>query len=207
MSAPGYRRQPKQRDVLNPIVLGMCIAPLILGNPFFEKAAWGDTTGTSFPDRQCAVASAKFTVDNMTCLNVGTNAIKCDGYVRVFLPTWSCGKPAAGIRCYAISSSPNYVEYSAGGAAITEKSTAEIAICLGWDLSTASCILSLISMIGGIALGPAGSVITVALVWTGAAGTAAGCLKTAYDLFCNSGCCFLKCRPGEGKPFGVRPWC
>jgi hypothetical protein len=40
------------------------------------------------------------------------------------------------------------------------------------------------------------------------AGTITGCTKTLYDLFCNSGCCFMNCLPGNnGTVVGVRPWC
>jgi hypothetical protein len=207
MSASVYQPQSKQSDVLNAIVLGMCIAPLILGNPFFEKAAWGDTTGTSFPGRQCAVASRETTENKMVCVNVGKNAVECHGTVRVYLQTWSCSRPGPGIRCTAISFPGNYVEYAADGATISGASTGEIAKCLGWDAGTISCILSLVSLIGGVLLTTTSAGASVVLIRIGAAGTLIGCAATAYTIFCNSGCCFMKCLPGRGESIGVRPWC
>lgn len=210
MSAPGYRRQQKQRDVLNALVLGMCIAPLILGNPFFDTAARADTTSIAFPGRKCAVASRQTTENNMVCVNVGKNAIECHGNVRVYLETWSCSAPGPGIRCTAISFPGNYVEYTAGGAKISGTSTLEIAKCLGWDAGLGPCIVSLMALIAGVLLTPATGGTSVVLISMGAAGAAstiASCAASAYLLFCNSGCCFMKCTPGRGEPFGVRPWC
>ncbi|MEI7861986.1 MAG: hypothetical protein WCJ21_05120 [Planctomycetota bacterium] len=200
-------------DVWNAIVKGMCIAPMILGSPFFQTAAHGDPVATRIENRSCAAAGAQYTASGgIGCFNNGANSIKCVGATRVYSGTRNCGaKPAPGIICVAIEIPEDYVEYPAAGAKIANKSAAEIALCLGWDQGGALCVVSAATLITGLMFNPVTAVVTIITTWTGLINPATvvvGCGKLMYDLYCNSGCCFMKCLPcNNGKSVGVRRWC
>ena len=190
-------------------LLAACITPLILGNPFFVSVAVADTTSNITWGRKCAQTASAYTVNDMHCVNAGNQSIQCSGVVRVYFAKYGCADVVPGNGCYAISYPGNYTLYEASGAAVTNRSTIEIAYCLGWDLSTATCILGLLGLIAGFVVSApvGGAVLTTVLINGGSVATLASCAKSAYDLWCKSGCCFLDCRPGVGEIYGIRPWC
>ena len=202
------------REILNALVMGMCIVPIILGNPFFQTVARGDPVSSRIQDRLCAVARPQYTAKttNIICANSGANTVICAGTIRVYNETRSCGgKPAPGYICMPVELQGDFVEYPGTEARTTEKSTAEIALCLGWSMSAGSCIISLMALIGGIVITPMAAGVAVFTTYIGAlnaGNTVVRCGPVLYNVWCNSGCCFLNCLPGRfGTPQGVRPSC